>query len=164
MRLSPNASRRSTLRLDRLGAVVGHMVTPNQIDIRRQQDVAAHHHPARRKEFAVETDVRAVVEFDVAVLARQNGIASDKHPRANANASIRGALGVQKAVVIDHDVVGNVNLVRMPKHDVLPEDDIAAARAKQPRITGPPEPQAECPGPRLSQGDDRFVFEQVNQA
>ena len=47
---------------------------------------------------------------------------------------LRLALGVEQAVVVDDDVVADVDLVRMAQHDVLPEDDVAAARAEQRRV------------------------------
>ena len=87
-------------------------------------------HAAGREHLAVEADVGAVAELDVAVLARQDRVAADEHAAADADAAVGLALGVEQAVVVDDDVVADADLVRMPQHDVLPEDDVAAARRR----------------------------------
>ena len=91
------------------------------------QRVAPIVHAAGRKHLAVEADVGAVGELDVAVLARQDRVAADEHAAADPDAGFVVALGVEQAVVVDHDVVADVNLVRMTQHDVLAEHDVAAA-------------------------------------
>ena len=55
-------------------------------------------------------------------------------PLRDADAGVRLPFGVDQAVVVDDHVVADVNLVRMAKHDVLAEDDVAAAGAEQQRI------------------------------
>ena len=67
-------------------------------------------------------------------------------PLADADAAVDLALRVEQAVVVDDDVVADVNLVRMPQHDVLAEDDVAAARSEQQRIQRLPQRQAERAG------------------
>jgi hypothetical protein len=54
-------------------------------------------------------------------------IAADEHSAGDANAAIRLALRIEQAVVVDDDVAADVNLVRVPQHDVLAEDDVLAA-------------------------------------
>src|ERR1700719_414862 len=70
-----------------------------------------------------------VGELDIAVLARQDGVAAHEHPVTDPDAAIRLAFRVQQAVVVDDDVGPDLDLVRMPQHHVLAEDDVAAARA-----------------------------------
>src|SRR5439155_8920560 len=89
---------------------------------------------AGRKNFAVEPDVRSVGELDVAVFARENCVAADEDTVADGDAAVRFAFCVEEAVVVDHDVVAEANLVRMSQHDVLTEDDVAPARAEEPRV------------------------------
>ena len=68
--------------------------------------------------------------LDVAVLARQDRVAADEHAVADADAAVRLAFRIEQAVVVDDDVVADVDLVRVPQHDVLAEDDVAAARCR----------------------------------
>ena len=91
-------------------------------------------HPARREQLAVEADVGAVGQLDVAVLARQDRVAADEDAAADSDAAIGVALRVEQAVVVDDDVAADVDLVRMAQHDVLAEHDVAPARAEQRRI------------------------------
>ena len=59
------------------------------------------------------------------------------------------ALGVEEAVVVDHDVAADVNLVRVAQHDVLTEDDVAPARPEQPGYSALRSSSPNAPGPRL---------------
>src|SRR5437588_7139541 len=101
------------------------MVATDDVAVRSHQDVLPDRHAARGKYFAVEADVHALGKLDVAVLARQNRVAADEHAARDSYPAIAVAFRIEQAVVVDHDVVSNVNLVRMPQDDVLPEDDIA---------------------------------------
>ena len=68
---------------------------------------------------------------------------------------LRLALRVEQAVVVDDDVAADVNLVRMAQHDVLAEDDVAAARAEQQRIQRLAQRQPERAGTRLRERSRR---------
>ena len=57
--------------------------------------------------------------------------------------SLPVALGVEQAVIVDHDVVADADLVRMAQGDVLAEDHVAAAGAEQPGVHRLAERQAE---------------------
>ena len=120
-------------------------------------------HAAGRENLAVEADVRAVADLDVAVLARENRVAADEDAAADADARVGLALGVEQAVVVDDDVVADVNLVRMPQHDVLAEDDVAAAAAEQPRIHRLAQRETERARHRLRDEHDELVLEQRAQ-
>ena len=82
------------------------------------------------KIFAVEADVGAIVDDDVAVLAAQDGVAAHEDAVADADALVVRAFGIQAAQIVDHDVVADVNLVRMAQGDVHAKDDVAADRAE----------------------------------
>ena len=76
---------------------------------------------------------------------------------------VRAALRVEQAVVVDDDVVADVDLVGMPQHDVLAEDDVAAAAAEQHRVEGLAERQTERAGHALREQHDELVLEQRRQ-
>ena len=97
--------------LRRIGEVV---VAADHVAVRGQQRARADRDAAGRENLAVEADVRAVSELDVAVLARQDRVAADEHPVANPDPAVRLPLGIQQAVVVDHHVAADVDLVRMP--------------------------------------------------
>ena len=125
------------------------VIAADDVAVRRHQHAAADRDAARREHLAVEADVRAVAELDVAVLARQDRVAADEHAVADPDAAVRLALRVEQAVVVDDDVAADVNLVRMAQHDVLAEDDVAAARSEQHRDRAPSAAPARAhrPGP-----------------
>ena len=127
------------------------VVTADQIAVRGDQRVAADAHAARGKNLAVESDVGAFAQLDVAVLARQNRISPDEGAAVDPNPGVRFTLGIDEAVVVDDDVVADADLVRMPKHDVLAEDDIPSACAQQQRIQRFSQCQPERTGHRLRQ-------------
>ena len=99
--------------------------------------------PAGREDLAVEADVGAVAEDDVAALARQDRVAPDEHAAADGDALVPVALGVEQAVIVDHHVVADADAMRMAQGDVLAEDHAAAARAEQPGIHRLAQRQAE---------------------
>ena len=138
-----HAGRRPRLREHRARRIGEIVVAADDVTVRGHQDAGADRDPARRKHFAVEADVGAVGELDVAVLARQDRIASDEDAAPDADAAIRFALRVQQAVVVDDHVIADVNLVRVTQDDVLPEDDVAAARSEEQRIQRLPQRQSE---------------------
>ena len=78
-----------------------------------------------------------------------------KTPLPMRDAAVRVALGVEQAVVVDDDVVADADLVRMPEHDVLAEDDVAAARASERRIEHLAQREPERAGHRLATADAR---------
>src|SRR5262249_42665899 len=114
-----NPLRTSRLFEHRLRRIRKVVIAADHIDVGRQQHVGADADPAGGKDLAVETDVRAIGELDVAVLAGQDRIAADEDAVADPDAGVRLALGVEQTVVVDHDVVADVNLVRMPQYNVL---------------------------------------------
>ncbi len=73
---------------------------------------------------------------------------------------VRLALGIDQAVVVDHDVVADVNLVRMPQHDVLAEDDVAAARSEERRIQRLSQRESERTRTALRERDDQLVLQE----
>src|SRR5262249_25758294 len=96
--------------------------------------------------FAVEADVRAVGDLDVAVLARQDRVAADEDAASDRNPAVAVPLRVDEAVVVDHDVVADADLVRVPEHDVLAEDHVAPAGAEQQREERPSQREPERAG------------------
>ena len=88
-----------------------------------------------REDLAVEADVGAVLDDDVAVLAAQDRVAADEDAVADGDALVVGALRIEAAQVVDDDVVADVNLVRMPERDVDAEDDVAADASRAPADT-----------------------------
>ncbi len=107
------------------------VVAADQVAVRGHQHVPSDPHAARRENLAVEADVGAFREVDIAVLARENRVSADEDAAGDANAGVRVSLRVDQAVVVDDHVIADVDLVRMPEHHVLPEDDVASAGAKQ---------------------------------
>ena len=83
---------------------------------------------------AVVGDVDAILEHDVALLAREEGVPAEKHPGADLDAAVCRSLGVQHASVVDGDVIADPDLPGVPQHDTRPEADVPAAGAEQPRI------------------------------
>ena len=57
-------------------------------------------------------------------------------------------------------LLADVDLVRMAQHDVLAEDDVAAAGAEQRRIERLAQRQPERAGTRLREHDDQLVLQQ----
>ena len=129
-----DAGRDPRLLNDRPRGIAEIVIAADEIAVRRKQRVSADAHAARRKDLAVEADVRAVAKLDVAVLARQDGVASDERAASDPDARIRRSLRIDQAVVVDHDVVADADLVGMAKHHVLPKDDVPSAGAEQQRI------------------------------
>ncbi len=140
------------------------VVAADQIGVGRQQRVLADVDAACGKQLAVESDVDAVLELDVAVLARQDRVAADEHAAADRDAAVGVALGVEQTVVVDHHVVSDADLVRMAQHDVLTENDAAAARAEERGIQRLAQREPERAGYVLRQQDDRFVLDQRAQS
>src|SRR5206468_2945743 len=103
------------------------MIAADDVAIGGHQHRAPDRDAAGGKQLAVEPDVGGVAELDVAVLARQDGIAADEDTIADPDAAVGLALRVEQTVVVDDDIPADVNLVRMAEHDVLTEHDIAAA-------------------------------------
>ena len=106
------------------------MVAADDVAVGGHQHARTDRDAAGREDLAVEADVRAVGQLDVAVLAGQDRVAPDEHAVADPDAPVRLALRVEQAVVVDDDVVADVNLVRVAQDDVLAEDDVAAAGAR----------------------------------
>src|SRR5262245_12456489 len=104
---------------------------------------------ARRKHLAVEPDVGAVRQLDIAVLARENRVAADEHAIADFDAGIGRALGVEQTLIVDHDVSADTNLVRVTERDMLAEDHVAAARAEEQRVERLSQRQPEGARPSL---------------
>ena len=70
------------------------------------------------------------------------------------------ALGVEQAVVVDDDVVADADLARVAQHDVLAEDDVAAAGAEQARVQRLAQHEPERPGHGLAHQRDQFVLDE----
>ena len=136
------------------------MPAADHVAIRGHQHALADGDSAGREHFAVEADVRAVGQLDVAVLARQDRVAPDEHAVADSNSAVGLALGVDQAVVVDDDVAPDVDLVRMAQHDVLSEDDVAPARTQQQRIQPLAQHEPERARSRLRGRHDELVLQQ----
>src|SRR2546421_1015359 len=106
-----DAARHAPLLDDGLGGIGEVVIAADDVGIRRHQDTAADGHAARREHLAVEPDVRAVAEVDVAVLARQDRVAPDEDAVAEADAAVRLPLRVEPAVVVDDDVLADADVV-----------------------------------------------------
>src|SRR5580765_1455885 len=139
---------------DRLRRVREVVIAADHVAVCRHQHAPADGDPARREHFAVEADVDAVGQLDVAVLVRQDRVAADEDAVADADATVGVALGVDQAVVVDDDIAADVNLVGMAQHHVLTEHDVAAARAQQHRIQRLTDRQPQRTRPRLRAHDD----------
>ena len=72
------------------------MVAADDIAVRGQQGARADAHVARREHFAVEPDVHAIVEGDIAALARQDAVAADEHAAADRDAALRSPLASRR--------------------------------------------------------------------
>ena len=127
----PHARRGPRLLEDRARRVGEVVIAADDVAIRGEQGVAADPDLAGREDLTVEADVRAVFEIDVAVLARQDGVAADEHTAADRDAAVGVPLRIQQAVVVDDHVITNADLLRMPHDDAVPEHDVAAAGAEQ---------------------------------
>src|SRR5690242_13912404 len=110
------------------------MIAADEIRVGGNQNVLSDRDATCRENLAVEPDVRTIGQLNVAVLARENGIAADEDAVADLDASIIRALRVEQAVVVDDDVVADENFVRMTQHDVLAEDHIRAAGTQKHRV------------------------------
>src|SRR5687768_12494679 len=106
----------------------------NEIGVSRYQNVLADAHTRRREDLAVESDIGAILDEDVAVLAAEDGIAADEHAVADRDALVVETLGIEATQIVDHDVVTDMNLVGMSERDVDTENDVAADGAENQRI------------------------------
>jgi hypothetical protein len=140
------------------------MIAADDVPVRSHQDVGAERHTAGGEQLAIEADVRSRPDLDVSVLARQDRVAPDEHPRADANAAVARAFRIEQAVVVDDNVVADVNLVRVAEDHVLSENHVAAARAEQPRVQRLAQRQADRAGACLGQRHDEFVPDQGGEA
>ncbi len=136
------------------------MIAADEVDVRGEQRAGADNDPAGREHFAIEPDVGAVADLDVAVLARQDGVAPDEDAAPDPDAGVGVAFRVEETVVVDDDVVADLNLVRMAQHDVLAEDDIPPDFAEQEWIEDLPQRQSERARRGLSGQRDEFVENQ----
>ena len=92
-----------------------------------------------------------VAERDVAVLAGEDRAATQEDAAADVDAPVGRALGVEHHEVVDRDAVAEAHLVRVAKHDALPEDDAPAHRAEEPRVAELAQQRGRArPGPRSS--------------
>ena len=66
-------------------------------------------------------------ELDVAVLAREDGVAADEPVVADPDPLVGDTLGVEQDVVVDDGPRPDVDLARMPQGDALSEDHALAA-------------------------------------
>ena len=140
------------------------VVAADEIAVRRNQRVAPDPHAARRENLAIEADVRAFGQIDIAVLARQNRVPADEDAARDADARVRLSLRVDEAVVVDDHVIADMNLVRMAQHDVLPEDDVAPAGAEQQRIQTSAQREPQRARHALRQQHDELVLEERTPA
>src|SRR6185436_11810699 len=113
-----DAGRRARLIQDRARRIAEVVIAADEVAVGGDEHVPADVHAARRKNFAVESDVDPVGQLDIAVLARENRVAPDECTAADADAGVRFTFGVDQAVVVDDDVVGDADFVRMAQHDV----------------------------------------------
>src|SRR5947207_9633247 len=155
-----HASRNSRLRQDRLDRIREIVIAANDVGVRRHQHHPADGDTAGREDFAVEADVGAVGQLDIAVLARKDRVAPDKDPVADADAAVGFTLGIEETVVVDGDVAADVNLVRMAEDDVLAEYDVAAARSEEERVQDVSQRETERPAARLCREHDELVLDQ----
>src|SRR5687767_4847237 len=84
-----DAGRRAPLFEHRAGSIAEIVIAADQITIRGDQDIAADSHATCGEDLAVEADVGPLVELDVAVLARQNGVPADEDAARHADAGVR---------------------------------------------------------------------------
>src|SRR6185295_11125677 len=145
---------------DGFAGVLPIVVAADHVAIRGEQGARAELDASRREYFAVEADIRALADHDVAVLAGQDGIAADERACADRDASIGVALRVDQALIVNHHVIADADLVRMPEDDVLSEDHAAAARSEEHRIQQLAKREAERAGDPLRQQLDELVAEE----
>ena len=79
-----------------------------------------------------EADVGAVFDDDVAVLAAQDGVAANEHAVADGDAAVVGAFRIQAAQVVDHDVVADVDFVRMAQRHADAKHHVTTDRSQDP--------------------------------
>jgi hypothetical protein len=136
------------------------MIAADDIGIGGEESAAADRHAAGGKELAVEADIGVVAQLDIAVLAREDCVASNEYAVPDPDAAVRLALGVHEAVVVDDHIVADMNLVGVAEHDVLAENHVSAARAEQERIERLAQDETERPRARLREGDDKLVLQE----
>src|SRR6185295_8309986 len=91
---------------------------------------------------------------------RQDRVASDEHAGSDGDPGVAIALRVDQAVVVDHHVVADADLVRMAQHDVLAEDDVPAARAEERREERLAQRETERAGHVLAEELHEFVVKE----
>ena len=138
-----------------------HVVAPSdQVGIGRDQGVAAAPHAAGGEEHTERTDVDAVLQHDVAVLGRHNGLAAEEDAVAYRDAVVGCALRIEHAAVVDHHVVPDTNLVRVAQRHVASEEYVPAAGAEQLRIKTGSQPESEGPRCAASEQGDQLIAQQ----
>ena len=65
------------------------VIAADQVAVRGDQRVAPDPHAARRENLAIEADVGAIGQLDVAVLAREDRVPADEHAAPDADAGVR---------------------------------------------------------------------------
>ena len=83
------------------------MIPADQIGIGGHQDALADPHARGGEDLAVEPEVGAILDDDVAVLAAEDRVAADEDAAADDDAAVVGALGVEAALIVDDDVVAD---------------------------------------------------------
>ncbi len=116
-----------------IGSIV-EMVTTNHVGVGGDECALTEPDVSTRKDLAVEAYVGPVIDLDVSILAAQDRISTDEDTVSNGDATVVGTLGIETAVVIDHDIVTDANLVGMAEHDVLPEDHVPSHPSQEPGI------------------------------
>ena len=132
---------------------------PREVAVGSEQRLRPDADGRRGEDRAIVRDVDAVLEHDVALLAREEGVPPE-HARADVDAVVGRSLGVQHASVVDGDVVADPDLPRVPQHDVRPETDVPAARSEDPRIEPAAQHQAERAGNPRGEQHDELVAEE----
>ncbi len=141
------------------------VIAADEIGVGGHQDVLPHAHPRRREDLAVEPDVRAILDHDVAVLAAEDRVAARRTRRCRSS---RPRLSVPFASRQHASSMTTLSpiaiLCGMPERDVDAEDDVAADGAEHQRIQLRAQEQAEGAGHPAGQEHHQFVGDQRAEA
>ena len=83
------------------------MVSSDEIGIGSNQRIFTKSYLASRKNLAVKTNVRTIINNDVTVFATENRVATDEDPVSNRNPYIGRAFGIEDTSIINDNVVSN---------------------------------------------------------
>ena len=133
------------------------MTSSIEVRVGRNLDMLANLHDVGREDLTVEGYVRTSFHHDVPILAIQNGVSSNEHAIGDEDTLVLTAFGVKNAVVIDHNVVAQVDLVRVPEDNVRPENHPSTDLAKEKAIEVPSQHEPKHTRHPTRDQDDQLI-------